>query len=191
MAFSSLRPFTLNQRALPRDLGVLRLVALSATAFVALQWIATMLSRVVFNGGRVYESDETFSLWPSIMPWPVFSVLAWLTIVSVSIGCLAAAAYLYRGGPLVRKDMPYVVVVTAGLCGGFPWLIATFNSDPTGIILTPGENGYPIGWHWIATPLALFVVLAAITGARRSVTKDGDHHVSAQSTRKPTSPTQR
>lgn len=165
MAFSSLQPFTLNRGTLPRRLGVLRLIAMSASAVVALQWILPMVLRLAFNGGRVYQSDEIHSLWGPLVPFPVVSVPAWLTILSVAVACISAAAYFAIGSGRVAFDMPYVLAITVLMCGVFPWAIAGFDADPTGIVRTPGPDGYPVGWHWIATPLVLLPIAAAVVGS--------------------------
>lgn len=139
-----------------------------------------MISRVALNGGRVYENDEYFSLWDQLLPWPVFSVPAWLTIGTVAVACIAAALYLYRGGSRVLADMPYVVIVTAGLCLVFPWIIAALNADPSGVLSTPGEDGYPIGWHWLSTPSVLLVLLGAFLGSRRTDNNGSSRRVASR-----------
>lgn len=164
MAFSSLHPFALNRGALPPVLGWLRLIAMTASAAVALQWILTMALRLALNAGRVYYSDETHSLWGEVLPFPVVSVPAWLTLTCVVVGCAAAGGYLALGAGRVRDDMPYTLVVTVLLCGAFPWAIAGFDADPSGVIFTPGPEGYPIGWHWAATPAVLLVIGGAVVG---------------------------
>ena len=168
MAFSSLNPFSLNPRALPRQLGVLRLVALLATFATALQWIVPAGARIILNAGRIYYSAEAHSLWGEVLPWPVLSVPAWLTMATVSIACLAGAAYLALGAEHVRADVPYVLGVVVGLNVLFPIFIAAFEPDPSGSFRTPGADGYLMGWHWLASPLALLVVAGAVVGAVRA-----------------------
>lgn len=93
---------------------------MSASAAVALQWILTMALRLTLNGGRIYYSDETHTLWGAVLPFPVLSVPAWLTLACVVVGCAAAGLYLALGAARIREDVPYIVVVTALLCGAFP-----------------------------------------------------------------------
>ncbi|MGX1695227.1 hypothetical protein ACWIBQ_07610 [Microbacterium keratanolyticum] len=174
MPFSSLHPLRTNARALPRTLGVLRLVAMVATIATALQWIVPAGARLIFNAGRVYYSNEPFSLWGEVLPWPVLSVPAWMTISTVTIACVAAFLYLLLGGTQVRKDVPFTVIVVGGFAVLFPLAIATFDPDPTGVISTPGPDGYPIGWHWLASPLSLLVVLGAILGRNRRPLPSGE-----------------
>lgn len=167
MSFSSLQPFTLNRRQLRAPLGALRLIAVTACAAAALQFIVPMLTRLALNGGRIFYSDEYFTLWGSVLPWPVFHVPGWLTIATVAIGSIAGGAYLYLGGAQVGFDVPYIIVLSVLLLGLFPWAIACFGVDPTGILHTPGEDGFPVGWHWLATPLVLLVPLGAVLGRIR------------------------
>lgn len=168
MAFTSLSPFSLNSRRLPGIRGVLRMVTMLATLATALQWIVPAGARIALNAGRIYYSGEPHSLWGEVLPWPVLSVPAWMTITTVTIACLAGGAYLALGGTALRADMPFVVVVVVVFNVLFPFFIACFEPDHTGAIRTPGPGGYPIGWHWLASPLVLLVIAGAIIGAVRT-----------------------
>lgn len=162
MAFTSLQPFALHRDTLPAPLGLLRLIAVSACAGLALQWILPMLTRLTLNGGRVNYSDEV--KWDSVLTWPVFHVPGWLTIATIIIGSIAGGTYLLLGGSLVSFDVPYIIVLSILLLGLFPWAIACFEMDPTGVLRTPGEYSFPVAWHWVATPLVLLVPLGTVLG---------------------------
>lgn len=125
-----------------------------------------MIAREIFNGGRLYYSNEPRGLYESLLPWPVLSVPAWLTITTglLAIGC--ATAYLLLGGPEIADDVWYMFFVPM-LAGFFPFFIAAFEPDPTGVIWTPGPDGYPIGWHWVVTPFILVLLVSAIVATVR------------------------
>lgn len=165
-AFLSISSLWLNRGWLPFRLGVLRLIALLATIATIAQWIIPMIAREIFNGGRLYYSNEPRGLYESLLPWPVLSVPAWLTITTglLAIGC--ATAYLLLGGPEIADDVWYMFFVPM-LAGFFPFFIAAFEPDPTGVIWTPGPDGYPIGWHWVVTPFILVLLVSAIVATVR------------------------
>lgn len=152
---------------MPPRLGVLRLIAVLATIATIAQWIVPVGARYIFNGGRIYFPNDYFSLWGPVLPWPVLSVPPWLTIVTglIAIGC--ASAYLLLGGLEISDDIPFLTLMPFFACVGFPIFIAAFEKDPTGVIWTPGPEGYPIGWHWIVSPFAFVVLISGIIAATR------------------------
>jgi hypothetical protein len=166
MPFSRLPIFGLNSGWLPFRLGVLRLVALLATIVTLAQWIIPVFARGIFNGGRIYYSNEPSKLYESLLPWPVLSVPAWLTILTgmIAIGC--ASAYLLLGGLEIADDIAYMTFVPL-LAGYVTIFIAAFEKDPTGVIWTPGPDGYPIGWHWIVAPFTIVLIVSAIIAGIR------------------------
>jgi hypothetical protein len=158
--------FGLNRSWLPFRLGVLRLIAILATIATLAQWIVPVGARYIFNGGRIYYSNEPSRLHESLLPWPVLSVPAWLTITTglIAIGC--ASAYLLLGGLEIADDIAYMTFVPL-LAGYITIFIAAFEKDPTGIFWTPGPDGYPTGWHWIVAPFALVLITSGIIAAVR------------------------
>lgn len=166
MPFSTQPIFGLNRGSLPLRLGVLRLIAILATIATLAQWIVPAGARLILNCGRVYYSNECLSFGDSILPWPVLSVPAWLTIVTglIAIGC--ASAYLLLGGLEIADDIAYMTFVPL-LAGYVTIFIAAFEKDPTGVIWTPGDAGYPIGWHWIVAPFTLVLIASGIIAAVR------------------------
>lgn len=165
MAFTSLNPFRLNRRALPGGLGELRLVTMIAIVAGIAQWVVPVGARYALTGGRVYYSNE--SVWHSVLPWPVLSVPAWLTIVTGVIAIIGATAYFLRGGIRIAGDIVYVLFTLLLAYGFLPWFIAALDMDPTGGIRTPGDQGYLIGWHWVITPLCIVPIVAAVIATRR------------------------
>lgn len=158
------------------------MIAMLATLATALQWIVPAGARIALNAGRIYYSGEPHSLWGEVLPWPVLSVPAWMTITTVTIACVAGGAYLALGGATLRADLPFFLVVVVGFNVVFPLFIASFEPDPTGAITTADPGGYPIGWHWLASPLVLLVVAGAIIGAartHRSLTSIGARRVAS------------
>jgi len=129
---------------------------------MALQWIVPVGARYIFNGGRIYYSNDPDRMWPSLLPWPVFSIPAWLTILTgvLAIGC--TTLYLLRGGLEITNDLPFMSIVPAGFTAMMPIFIAALDKDPTGLLHTPGADGYPIGWHWLISPFSLIAIVAAI-----------------------------
>jgi len=164
--FSRLPVFGLNRRRLPLRLGILRVVALLATIVTLAQWIVPVGARYIFNGGRIYYSNDYFNLWEPLLPWPVLSVPAWLTISTglLAIGC--ASAYLLLGGFEIVDDIAFMTFVPL-LAGYMPIFIAAFEKDPTGAIRTPGPDGYPIGWHWLVAPFTIVLIVSAIIASVR------------------------
>ncbi|GAA3919586.1 hypothetical protein [Microbacterium invictum] len=160
--FTDIPPLRRNRRRLPGSAGVLRLVFVICAIFGAAQWIVPAGARLVLNAGQVYPSDEPFSLWDPIAEFPVMSVPAWLTVGTGLVGMGAALAYFAVRGRAAAADAAYVSLVSLLVFGLFPWAIAAFDVDPTGIVHTPGPDGYPIGWHWLATPLSLVVLIVGI-----------------------------
>ncbi|WP_067194748.1 hypothetical protein [Microbacterium sp. XT11] len=145
---------------------MLRLIAVLATLATFAQWIVPVVARGIFNGGRIYYSNEPSSLYESLLPWPVLSVPAWLTITTglLAIGC--ASAYLLTGGLEISSDISFMFFSTS-LAGVFAFFIAAFEKDPTGVIRTPGDDGYPIGWHWVVTPFLLVLLVSTLIAATR------------------------
>lgn len=137
-----------------------------ATLATIAQWVVPVGARYIFNGGRIFYSNKPDRLWESLLPWPVLSVPAWLTIVTgvLAIGC--ASAYLLLGGLEIAEDIPYMSMVPL-LAGFVPIFIAAFEKDATGIFRTPGPDGYPIGWHWVVAPFTIVLVVAAIIAPMR------------------------
>ncbi|WP_336645005.1 hypothetical protein [Microbacterium sp. USHLN186] len=166
MPFSTLPNFGLNRSGLPTRLGVLRLVAVLATLATFGQWIVPVVARGIFNGGRIYYSNEPSKLYDSLLPWPVLSVPAWLTIVTGLLAIGSACAYLLLGGLEISSDISFMFFATS-LAGVFPIFIAAFEKDPTGVIRTPGADGYPIGWHWVVTPFLLVLLVVTLVAAAR------------------------
>ncbi|MBN7793658.1 hypothetical protein ACLD0U_00565 [Microbacterium sp. 2216-1] len=166
MPFSTLPNFGLNRKELPLRLGVLRLVAVLSTLATIAQWIIPVVARGIFNGGRIYYSNEPSKLYDSLLPWPVLSVPAWLTITTglLAIGC--ACAYLLLGGLEISSDVSFMFFAPS-LAGVFAIFIAAFEMDPTGVIWTPGPDGYPIGWHWVVAPFVLLLLAATLVSAAR------------------------
>ncbi|MBO9625948.1 MAG: hypothetical protein J7484_06205 [Microbacterium sp.] len=166
MPFSTLPNFGLNRSGLPLRLGVLRLIAVIATLATFAQWILPVIARGVFNGGRIYYSNAPSSLYDSLLPWPVLSIPAWLTITTglLAIGC--ASAYLLLGGLEISSDISFMFFATS-LAGVFPIFIAAFEKDTTGVIWTPGPDGYPIGWHWVVAPFLVVLLASTIIAAVR------------------------
>lgn len=166
--FTDLSPVTRNRARLPGGLGRIRLVFTVCAMFAAAQFIVPLVARLALNGGRVWPTDDEHSLWGSVIDDRVLSVPAWLTVATGAVGMAAALVYLLRGRSAVGADAPYVSLVSLLLFGGFPWAIAALDADPTGIIRTPGPEGYPIGWHWVLTPLAAVVLIVGIVASVRS-----------------------
>ncbi len=164
MAFTRRNPFSLHRGSLPPRLGVLRLIFMCAAAAGALQLLLPVFVRLALGGGRVFYGDDEHSLWGAALPWPILSIPAWLTVATALIGCVAGSAYLILGAADTADDIPYVTVLAVLFFGVFPWFIAALDTDPGGLISTPGAEGYPIGWHWLATPLVLLVIAGAIIG---------------------------
>ncbi|QMU97088.1 hypothetical protein FVO59_07505 [Microbacterium esteraromaticum] len=166
MPFSTLPNFGLNRGGLPLRLGVLRLIAVLATLATFAQWIVPVVARGIFNAGRIYYSNEPSKLYESLLPWPVLSVPAWLTITTglLAIGC--ACAYLLLGGLEISSDISFMFFAPS-LAGVFPIFIAAFEKDPTGVIRTPGPDGYPIGWHWVVAPFILVLLVATLVATAR------------------------
>ncbi len=158
--------FGLNRSGLPRRIGILRLIAILATIVTLAQWIVPVGARYIFNGGRIYYPNEYFNLWGPILPWPVLSVPAWLTITTglIAIGC--ASAYLLLGGLEIADDVAYMTLVPL-LAGYVTIFIAAFEKDSTGVIWTPGADGYPIGWHWIVAPFTIVLIASGIIASVR------------------------
>lgn len=167
MAFTGLNPFRLNRGRLPDGLGAIRFVTMFAVVTTLAQWIVPVGARYALNGGRIYYSNDTLALWPPLLPWPVLDVPAWLTIGTGLIAVGGATVYFLRGGTRIEGDIYLVLIVTLLACGFLPWFIAMLNSDPTGVIRTPGPNGYPMGWHWVLSPLCVVPLVAAIVARRR------------------------
>ncbi len=153
--FTDIPPLRRNRRRLP-------VVFVIAAIFAAAQWIVPAGARLVLNAGQVYPTDEPFSLWDPIAASAVMSVPAWLTIATGLIGMGAALAYFAVRGRAAAADAAYVSLVSLLVFGLFPWAIAAFDVDGTGIVHTPGPDGYPIGWHWLASPLSLVVLIVGI-----------------------------
>ncbi|MGM1016124.1 MAG: hypothetical protein ACQEW8_01120 [Actinomycetota bacterium] len=174
MPFSTLQPFSLNRRRLSQPLGLLRLITLICCLAAALQLLLPAVTRLALNGGRVFYGDEQMSLWGAVLPWPVFHVPAWLTILTVAVGSIAGGLYLFLGGRRVSFDTAYIVTMGLLLFGVFPWAIAALGMDASGIISTPGEDGYPIGWHWISVPLVVLLPLGALLGRTRTPPAEDD-----------------
>lgn len=166
MPFSTMPVFGLNRGGLPLRLGVLRLIAVLATIVTLAQWIVPVGARYIFNGGRIYYSNEPSRLSESLLPWPVLSVPAWLTITTglIAIGC--ASAYLLLGGLEIADDVAYMTLVPL-LAGYVTIFIAAFEKDSTGAIWTPGADGYPIGWHWIVAPFTIVLIASGIIASAR------------------------
>lgn len=179
MAFTSLNPFRLNRRQLPNGLAEIRLITMIAVMVTIAQWIIPVGARYALNGGRITYADETFALWGPVLPWPVLDVPAWLTITTGLIAIVGATTYFLRGGTHIAGDVYYVLIVTLLACGFVPWFIAALNTDPTGIIHTPGPDSYPIGWNWVISPLCVIPIVAAIIAGRRAAR----HRVQARAAR--------
>ncbi|KAA9085431.1 hypothetical protein [Microbacterium radiodurans] len=146
----------------------MRLVFTLCAIFGAAQFLVPLIARVAFNGGRVWPTDEEHSLWGSVIGDRVLGVPAWLTIATGAVGMAAAVAYLIGSRRDAGADAPYVSLVSLLIFGGFPWAIAALNTDPTGIVRTPGPEGYPIGWHWVLSPVAAVVLAVGIVVSVRS-----------------------
>jgi hypothetical protein len=168
VGFTDISPLRLNRGRMPRVAGILRLVFIIAAILGAAQWIVPAGARLILNAGQLYPTDEASSVRGALVPFPAMSVPAWLTIATGLIGMAAAVAYLLVRGTAAGDDAPYVTVVSVLIFGLFPWAIAAFDVDPTGIISTPGPDGYPIGWHWLASPLAVVVLVVGIVTAVRA-----------------------
>ncbi|WP_194410062.1 hypothetical protein [Microbacterium cremeum] len=168
VGFTDISPLRLNRRRMPRTAGILRLVFVIAAILAAAQWIVPAGARLILNAGQLYPTDEASAVTDALVPFPAMSVPAWLTIATGLIGMAAAAAYLLVRGNAAGDDAAYVSLVSLMMFGLFPWAIAAFDADPTGIIWTPGPDGYPIGWHWLASPLALVVLVLGIVTAVRA-----------------------
>lgn len=177
MAFTSLNPFRVNRRLLPNGLAEIRLITMVAAIATLAQWVVPVGARYALNGGRIYYADDVFALWPAVLPWPVLDVPAWLTIVTGLVAIVGATVYFLRGGSLIAGDIYYVLIVTLLACAFVPWFIAALNTDPTGIIRTPEPDAYPIGWHWVISPLCIVPVVAAIVAARRAARRRADARV--------------
>lgn len=167
MRFSTIPNFGLNRSALPLHLGVLRLLAVLATLATIAQYLVPVGARYIFNGGRISYSNEPDRLSESLLPWPVLSVPAWLTITTGLIAIVCASAYLLLGGYEISDDIPFMTMTPFFACAGFPFLISTFEPDTTGIIWTPEPGSYPIGWHWIISPFAVIILISGIIAATR------------------------
>ena len=167
MAFTSLNPFRVNRRLLPDGLAEIRLITMIAVIVTLAQWIIPVGARYAFNGGRIYYSNDTFALWDPLLPWPVLDVPAWLTISTGVIAITGATVYFLRGGMHIAGDIFYLLIVMLLACGYVPWYIAMLNMDPSGVIHTPGDDGYPMGWHWVISPLCVIPFIAAIIAALR------------------------
>jgi uncharacterized membrane protein len=166
--FTDLSPVTRNRTRLPRSAGRLRLVFTLCAMFGAAQLLVPVIARFALNGGRVWPTDDVHSLWGSAIDDPVLGVPAWVTIVTGAVGMAAALWYLGSRARDAGSDAPYVSLVSLLIFGGFPWAIAALDADPTGIIRTPGPDGYPIGWHWVLSPVALVVLVVGIIVSVRS-----------------------
>jgi hypothetical protein len=142
------------------------MIAILATIATLAQWIVPVGARLILNCGRVYHSNECSSFGDSLLPWPVLSVPAWLTIATglIAIGC--ASAYLLLGGLEISDDIAYMTFVPL-LAGYVTNFIAAFEKDTTGVIWTPGADGYPIGWHWLVAPFTLVLITSGIIAAVR------------------------
>lgn len=166
MPFSSSPNFSLNRGRLPLHLGVLRLITILTTLATLMQLVVPIVARVIFNAGRVSYPNEYHSLWDPILPWPVLSVPAWLTITTglVAIGC--ASAYLLLGKHYVEGDITYITAITL-LSSYVTIFIAGFEPDPTGIFRSAEPNSYPIGWHWVVAPFSIIMIVSTIVSAIR------------------------
>ena len=167
MPFSTFSNFRLNRGGLSDRLGLLRFIGAMASLAMALQWIVPVGARYIFNGGRIYYSNAPERMWPELLPWPVFSIPAWLTILTGALAIACAAAYLFSGGLEIANDIPFMGLVPMLFCAFFPWQIAALDMDPTGVVRTPGPEGYPMGWHWVISPFSLIMVVAMIAAYRR------------------------
>lgn len=165
--FSDISPLRRNRDRLPGSTGILRLIFIVCAMFAAAQWIVPIGVRLAFNGGRLYPSDEPFSLWDPVVPFPVMSVPAWLTILTCLVGLTAATTYLIVRGDQAGEDAVYVSMLSLAFFGFFPWGIAALDIDPTGVISTPDPDGYPIGWHWVLTPFAPVLLALGIVSTVR------------------------
>lgn len=166
MPFSTLRIFSLNHRSLSRRLGVLRLLAILGSITTIAQWIVPAGARYILNGGRIYYSNEYFSLWEPVLPWPILSVPAWLTIGTGFIALACASGYLLIGNIDIANDVPYMMLMP--LMASFTAIcIAAFEKEPTGIFWTPGPESYPIGWHWIVAVFTPVLILSGIISTIR------------------------
>lgn len=160
-AFTDLPPLRRNRERLGNGGGTLRLVWILCAMFVAAQFLVPLIARVALNGGRVFPADEEGSLWGSVVADRVLAVPAWLTIATVAVGAIAAVWYLVTGAA-AAKDAAYVGLLSLLFFGGFPWAIATLDEDPSGVLHAPGDDGFPMGWHWIVSPLGILVLVVAI-----------------------------
>ena len=168
VGFTDISPLRLNRGRMSRAAGILRLIFIIAAILGAAQWIVPAGARLILNGGQLYPTDEASSVSDALVPFPAMSVPAWLTIATGLIGMAAAVAYLLVRGNAAGDDVAYVTLISVMMFGLLPWAIAAFDVDPTGIIHTPGPDGYPIGWHWLASPLALVVLVVGITTSVRA-----------------------
>ncbi len=166
--FTDLSPVSRNRSRLPRRAGSLRLVFTLCAMFAAAQFLVPLVARLALNGGRVWPTDQVHSLWGSVIDERVLSVPAWLTIATGAVGMVAAVSYLVAARRDAGPDAPYVSLVSVLVFGIFPWAIAALDEDPTGVIRTPGSDGYLIGWHWVLSPLALVVLLWGIVVSAQS-----------------------
>ena len=165
--FTDLSPVSRNRSRLPARAGTLRLVFTFCAMFAAAQFLLPLIGRTALNGGRVWPNDEVHSLWGSVLDERVLVVPALLTILTGAVGMLAAVWYLVSGGRAAAADAAYVSLVSLLVFGMFPWAIAGLDEDPSGILRTPGPGGYPLGWHWLVTPLAVVVIAVGIAVAVR------------------------
>ena len=166
MALAAVRPFSLHRDRLSHPLGLLRLIFMCAAALSALLFFSTVFGRLALNGGRVFYSDEVHSLWPAVLPWPAISIPAWLMVALALIGCVSAGIYLLTGGLEVRDDIPYIVTVSVIVFAILTPVMSIFDPDPSGV--APFNAPHPIGWHWLAGPLVLLVIVSAIICAVRT-----------------------
>lgn len=159
--FTELSPITPDRTRLPPRAGRLRLVFTLCGIFGAGQFLVPVIARVAFNGGRVWPTDEGRFLW-GVIEGHVLGVPAWLTIATGDVGMVAAVAYLLGSRRDAGADTPYVSLVSLLIFGCFPWAIGALDTDPTGIVRTPGPEGYRIGWHWALSPVAAVVLAVGI-----------------------------
>lgn len=161
-AFTDVRPLRRNRKRLGDRAGLWRLIFIVAALLGAALWAVPVVARLALNGGRVYPTDEVHSLWGAVVDDLVLPVPAWLVIAVGLVGSVAGIVYLVLRDRVAGSDAPYVGILSVAFFGVFPWFIAMFDVDPTGIVSTPGDDGYPMGWHWLVSPAGFVVLVVAI-----------------------------